>query len=248
MLHVTEAGRARVSFDPVSNRGRLAVPSGPGRPYTDAQLDDYTGRVRRRFPDRPGLTLSLRARTSHPAPAGTFGFGFWNDPFSLRGGLLAVPSAVWFFYASPPSDMPLVDDVPGAGWKAATLAGPPWPEVLVTPAGLAAGALALVPGLGRPTLAAARRMVIAREASLDDVPLAAWHQYEISWGQQGAVFSVDGVERLRSTIAPAGPLGLVIWMDNQFAVASRAGQVRFGTCPVPEEQWLEFDALEIQRA
>jgi len=43
---------------------------------------------------------------------------FWNDPFTLTGGINALREAVWFFYASPPSNMALVPGVP-AGWKAA---------------------------------------------------------------------------------------------------------------------------------
>src|SRR5262245_10750983 len=103
---------------------RLAVPPTQPKRYVDAQIDDYHGlRRRSRFPWSPPLLLSVRARTSHPAAAtlqppstgempssllGTAGFGFWNDPFTLTGGgVLAPPSALWFFYASPPSDMAL---------------------------------------------------------------------------------------------------------------------------------------------
>ena len=101
---------------------RLALPDGgaSGR-YGDAQIDDYGGLPRRRYPWRPPLRLVVRARASHPQhPAhgqfvgsdlpllGTAGFGFWNYPFSLTGVPLALPEAVWFFYASPPSNMALM--------------------------------------------------------------------------------------------------------------------------------------------
>ena len=49
---------------------------------------------------------------------GTAGFGFWNYPFSMRGDILMLPEAIWFFYASPPSNMALVPGIPGWGWKA----------------------------------------------------------------------------------------------------------------------------------
>ena len=240
-----EIGGGRTVFEPAAGRGRLSVPAQAGRRYADAQLDDYHGLARRRFPDRPPLQLSLRARASHAAPAGTLGFGFWNDPFSLSGGVLAAPNTAWFFYASPPSDMALVDGVPGWGWKAATLNAGRVPAALLAPAALAAGALTLIPGLGAPVLAAARRSVQAREAPLADIGLTEWHTYELRWEGAAAVFRVDGVERLRSEVAPAGPLGLVLWIDNQYAVASRTGRFGFGVCPVPDAQWLEFEALTL---
>ncbi|TMF44913.1 MAG: hypothetical protein E6I32_14300, partial [Chloroflexi bacterium] len=74
--------------------------------------------------------MEVRARSSLPAATptgtadqantlrGTAGFGFWNYPFSVRGDILMLPEAIWFFYASPPSNMALVPGVPGWGWKA----------------------------------------------------------------------------------------------------------------------------------
>jgi len=225
----------------------LTVPPTPKRAYADAQLDDYHGLPRRRFPDAPPARLVLRARASGPAPAGTLGFGFWNDPFALKGGVLAAPNTVWFFYASPPSDMALAEGVPGFGWKAATLnAGRP-PTLLLAPAALAAIALTRVPGLGRPVMNLARRAVQAHEAMLADLALTDWHEYEIEWQKDYALFRVDGVERLRSPAPPGGPLGLVIWIDNQFAIASRTGKFGFGLCEAQEEQWLEVEGLRVEK-
>jgi hypothetical protein len=34
-------------------------------------------------------------------------------------------------------------------------------------------------------------------------------------------------------------------MDNQYALASRAGKFGFGLCAVTDEQWLEVEALQI---
>src|SRR5437868_2985142 len=83
--------------------------------YADAQIDDYPDLPRGRFPWRPPLRLTVEARVS-ASLAGTAGFGFWNNPFSPLGGWPALPAATWFFYASPPSDMPLALGVPGSGW------------------------------------------------------------------------------------------------------------------------------------
>jgi hypothetical protein len=54
--------------------------------------------------------MTVRACFSHPAGTlrGTAGFGFWNDPFLMTGARLpALPRAIWFFYASAPSEMKL---------------------------------------------------------------------------------------------------------------------------------------------
>lgn len=229
------------------DRRRLTIPPITRRAYADAQLDDYHGLPRRRFPDAPPARLVLRARASSPAPAGTLGFGFWNDPFSLNGGVLTAPNALWFFYASPPSDMALVENVPGWGWKAATLnAGRP-PTLLLAPAALVAILLTRLPGLGRQVMNLARRAVQAHETPLADITFTDWHDYEIEWQLNYALFRVDGVERLRSPAPPAGPLGLVIWIDNQYAVASRAGKFGFGLCEAKEEQWLEVEGVKLEK-
>lgn len=216
----------------------LRLPPTP-RGYANAQLDNYHGLRRNQLPARPPTSFRLHARASHPQPLGTLGFGFWNDPFSLNGGVLAAPNCVWFFYASPPADMALVDGVPGWGWKAATLnSGNPHP-LLLAPAALAAIALTNIPGLGRPIMTAARKMIRAQEALLADVDLTQWHTYELEWENECATLRVDGVERLSAPHAPTMPLGFVLWIDNQYAIALREGQFKFGVCPTTEEQWLE---------
>jgi hypothetical protein len=48
------------------------------------------------------------------------------------------------------------------------------------------------------------------------------------------------------TAPPRGPLGLVLWIDNQYAIASRAGRFGFGLCEVKEEQWLEVEGVEVE--
>jgi hypothetical protein len=251
MLTALEINGGTVEYDAAAARARLSVPITPARRYTNAQLDDYhvSGAQRPalpRFNCAPPLRVSLRARTSHAAPIGTLGFGFWNEPFSLTGSVLGTPSVLWFFYASPPSDMALVPGVPGRGWKAASLKTGRWPGLLFAPAALGAVLLTRVPGLGRPVMNLARRFMAAREAPLEDVALDAWHAYELVWLAAEARFSVDGVERLRVPVPPAGPLGFVLWIDNQYAIASDSGQFGFGVRPLSEEQWLEVEQLQIE--
>ena len=231
------------------NLTRFVIPPTTSRTYADAQWDDYGGLHRSKFPHRPPLRLGLRARFSHDALqlGGTAGFGFWNDPFTLSGGgILASPNTIWFFAGSPPNDQYLCDGVPGRGWKAATLNTGRWPPLLVAPAAVPAILLTRVPGLGRPIMQLVRKLIKAHERLLD-VSMSDWHAYEIGWDVGQALFSVDGVEVFRSPAPPAPPLGFVLWLDNQYAVASEAGDFKFGLIAHAEERWMEIEGLEIGR-
>src|SRR5512139_912562 len=60
---------------------RLEIPAGSAGHYRLAQLDDYSGRPRWKFPWRAPFRLALRARASASEIPGTWGFGLWNNPF-----------------------------------------------------------------------------------------------------------------------------------------------------------------------
>lgn len=249
-MQALEIGGGRV-LERKPTRFRMTLPP-ERKKYADAQLDDYRLFSRRNFPWRPPLRMRLRGRASHPAPAGTLGFGFWNDPFTLslgQGGaarrLPAAPNALWFFYASPPNDMALDPSVPGRGWKAACLRSPAFPSLLLALPTLAVAALAQVKPLRRPVIRTALRFVRAEERLLQTA-LDEWHDYELHWQAQRAAFYVDGVEVHSAVDPPTGPLGFVAWIDNQFAVASPEGGFRFGTLATQEEQWLEIENLAIE--
>ncbi len=248
-----EPGVLRLGLAPAESRAQppvgdaQPVPTSLSRPprgsdwLSDAQIDDYHGRDRRALPWQPPVRMSVRARFSHPVDAlyGTAGFGFWNNPFVASGAAVA-PNAIWFFFASPPSDMALVRGVPGWGWKAATLNGGDVPSAAV-----AAGNLLLrIPGVERLAVRAAASTVRAAERLLD-LDATAWHDYVLVWERRLATWSVDGVEVLRSASPPAIPLGFVAWMDNQWAVMRPQGDVGFGLVGVPQRQWLEISHVEI---
>jgi len=245
-MHTLEVGGGRVE-----QRGpliRFVIPPTDARTYADAQWDNYHGLRRANFPNRPPLRLALRARFSHEADqlGGTAGFGFWNNPFTLSGGgFLASPNALWFFAASPPNDQYLCDGVPGRGWKAASLNTGRWPAWLVAPAAVPAVIFSRLPGLGRPIMKLARRMIKAHERLLE-VKMTEWHAYELLWDEREAIFRVDGVETQRSPAPPAPPLGFVMWIDNQYAVASEAGDFRFGLVAHSEERWMEIDNFSVE--
>jgi hypothetical protein len=226
----------------------------PTRAYADAQLDDTAGRARRNFRWRPPLRLSLRARLSRAAPPGTFGFGFWNDPFGFSFGHFgaarkfpAAPQCAWFFHGAPPLDLPLARGVPGSGWKAATLRAQAIPLPLLAP--LAAGGLVLasLPVTRRWIFDRARSFYRADEALLPVAP-SEWHTYVIDWQPDRVLFLVDGAPVLVSLHPPLPPLGLVLWIDNQYAVASPAKGVGFGVLPLEMKQGLELKDVHIEPA
>jgi hypothetical protein len=229
----------------ISDAGlRLLVPSARRDGYANAQIVDYAGQSRRRFPWRPPLRLTVRARSSG-AIAGTAGFGFWNHPLALLGGRSALPAATWFFYASPPSDLPLALGVPGRGWKAASIDA-------TTP-----GALAWAP-LAPPVLLLNnlpwlyRRIwpVVQRSLTISEVLLppldSTWHTYTLEWRERSSRFAVDGTSVLETPRSPRGPLGFVAWVDNQWALATPWGRFGWGLLDVAQPQWLDLDLVQIE--
>ena len=216
--------------------------------YSNAQIDDYQGLHRGRLPWRPPLTLAVRARFSAPEGSlkGTAGFGFWNDPFLMTEWRVpTLPRAVWFFYASPRSDIKLARNVPGHGWKAATVdALRPVSlmlALLAIPAVLAMNLSPLYRLLWPPIQNALR----IREAPLD-VAMTDWHSYVMEWGVERSCFFVDDRPVIENAPSPLGPLGFVMWLDNQYMVVKPWGRFDWGLLEAPGPQWLEVDRLAIE--
>ncbi len=235
---------------------RMAFASARQGHYTDAQIDDYGRLPRAKFPWKPPVRMEVRARSSLPAATltstadqantlrGTAGFGFWNYPFSVRGDILMLPEAIWFFYASPPSNMALVPGVPGWGWKAQVVHSMR-PAALASTLPLAlTAAFGMVTGETRPASRWMQRLTGANEALLS-VDMVEWHSYVIEWQSHEALFWVDGDLVLRAPQPPARPLGFVAWLDNQYAIATPRGVFRFGTVN-SGPQWFELDSVSIE--
>ena len=233
---------------------RLEVPAGASGKYRLAQVDDYSGISRRNFPWRPPLTMSLRARASDETIPGTWGFGLWNDPFSLSLGLgggtrriPALPNAAWFFHASPPNYLSLRDDLPAQGFLAATFrsANLPGPLLALAAPGLPLMAL---PPAARLLRRVARRVIRQDAAQIDDLPHFAeieWHAYGINWLPDGVTFTVDGKPVLVTPVSPRGPLALVLWIDNQYAAFTPNGHLTYGSLKSPQPAWIELDEIRL---
>jgi len=229
---------------------RLCVPGGPAGVYRLAQLDDYPRLGRRAFRWRSPTRFRVRARVSAGDLPGTWGFGLWNDPFSthlaLEGAarrVPALPNAAWYFYASAPNYLALRDDHPAQGMLAATFAALPLPSSLMV-LGLSVVPLLAWPPAAR-ILRRAGRLVVREDATELDVDPTAWHDYGLVWQDQRVQFLIDGASCFVTSVSPQGPLGLVLWIDNQAMAFGPDGRLRFGTLPGPRA-CLELDELEVE--
>lgn len=229
---------------------RLSIPAGRAGVYRLAQIDDYGSLKRGEFANRVPLSMHLTARASHTAIPGTWGFGLWNDPFGMAlpgaaGGLRlpAFPNAAWFFHASRHNHLTLCDDLPGNGWLAMSYRSPglnvlhlfPWAPLL--------------PFLGFPAIARLLRRRAAGVFPQDGVNLEVdpvdWHEYAMVIQKRRMVFEVDREPVLETGVVPAGRLGVVIWIDNQYLAYPPDGRLGWGTLGNPQEAWLEIEDFSI---
>ncbi len=245
---------------------RLFIPSGTAEKYRFAQLDDYAQTSRRRFRHRFPLRVSLLARTSSESIAGTWGFGLWNDPFGLSLGfggnpfrLPALPNAVWFFGASKENylsfgglDTASPTRPPVNGFMAQTFRSPKFHPLLI-PAGIAfpfsrkATRRFLGAIIEEDEIDLSRGDPSGSAQDLDEswrVVPSVWHKYSLTWEEKRVSFEVDNNQVFESSVIPNPPLGLVIWIDNQYAAFSPDGKIAMGVLE-NAEAWLEIKDLEV---
>ena len=223
---------------------KLGLRKGDSPGYRDAQLDDYAGLARHEFPHRT-LDLSLRARVSSPSAAGTWGFGLWNDPFGMSLGfggtpfrLPALPNAVWFFYGSGENHLSFTAGKPANGFMTQTFRSPRFHPLLI-PAGL-------VLPFSRRSARKFLGRVIAEDSAALSVDVTQWHAYRLEWSPQRVLWQVDGASVFEAPVSPHPPLGVIIWIDNQYAAFTPEGRLSFGILEGREE-WLEIEDLEMKR-
>jgi hypothetical protein len=225
---------------------RLEIPPGPAGRYRLAQLDDTQGLRRRAFNHRAPCQIELKARASHSQLPGTWGFGLWNDPFGISlpgtaGGLRlpALPNAAWFFHASEQSYLTLEDDQPGSGWLAAVFRSPGRSVRNPARTGSQPPARTTRNWFGR--LARRTGRLLVRQDSIQmDVDPSDWRTYRLEWQSQQVRFWVDDGLVMETPFAPRPPLGLVIWIDNQFLSFRPDGSLQVGAQANPEPAWIEI--------
>jgi hypothetical protein len=228
----------------------LEIPPGTPRRYRLAQLDDYSNLRRISFSWRPPITLTLKARVSSKGIPGTWGFGFWNDPFGM--GYLAnpksfrcptLPNAAWFFHASSQNYLSLRDDIIAHGWFTSSFYSPNriYPILLL--------GLLVIPALYLPSLMKIfrkfARNFIFQDAAMINTDPTIWHSYKIHWESERIRSFVDSQLIYESALVPLTPLGLVLWIDNQYAAIHPTGYFRYGMLENTEPAWLEIRELII---
>ena len=271
--HTTGASVEEIPSESGRRAYRLIIPAGPAGKYRLAQLDDYTKLSRGRFPLRAPTSLSLFARVSDESIPGTWGFGFWNDPFGLSLGfggnpfrLPSLPNALWFFGASKESYLSFKRDprpersevqTKGPLQGALRLRATPSAQRGVAANGFLAQTFRsprfdprlILAGLALPFSRKATRRWMGRVIGEDgirlNVDVAQWHRYSLKWREERVTFEVDEAQVFESPISPHPPLGLVIWIDNQFAAFTPEGRIGFGVLENPEPAWLEIKDLEV---
>lgn len=188
-----------------------------GSHYSNAQLDDYHHLARNAYPWQPPLRLTLQARCSGDL-RGTWGFGFWNAPYSpLTGQRPTWPATAWFF-GNGSGDLRWHPASAATGFKAAQADARGWRSWL-----LMACSVIWWPLLLQPRTVRRVWPWLAHQVRLHEQMLACddqWHVYAIEWTTNGVTWSVDGKVVAQTTTAPRGPLGLCIWIDNQWLVAT----------------------------
>ena len=251
--HTPNARVEKISDDE-SSHYLLSIPSGFGNSYRLAQLDDYTKISRKRFPHRSPVRLNLFARTSSNSIPGTWGFGLWNDPFGLSLGfggnpwrLPTLPNTAWFFGASEENYLSFASGRPTRppvfnGFIAQTFRAPKFHPLLI------------LAGMALPFSRKTTRRFLGRVIEEDGIqlssgeqPLSAtdWHRYSLEWRKKRVSFEVDNSLVMESSVSPHAPLGLVIWIDNQYAAFTPEGRIGFGVLANPEPAWLEVKDVEL---
>jgi hypothetical protein len=233
------------SVNSIEGGYRLAIPQGDARSYRLAQLDDYAKFARKNFPQRPSLSLSLYARVSADSISGTWGFGLWNDPFGLSLGfggnpfrLPALPNALWFFHASEENYLSF-SDKPGNGFLAQVFRSPVFPLIRLARVGVT------IP-FSRVRARELMGKIVKADGVRLNVDVTEWHAYRLEWSPRRSALWVDEALVLETSISPRPPLGLVLWIDNQYAAWHPDGKIGFGVLENTEPAWFEIKDLDLR--
>ena len=107
----------------------------------------------------------------------------------------------------------------------------------------------IIAGLTLPFSRKMTRRIMGKVIDEDGIRLSAdvtqWHRYKLQWRDERVSFEVDNIQVFESLVSPHPPLGLVIWIDNQYAAFTPEGKIGFGVLANPEPAWLEIDELTV---
>jgi len=104
-------------------------------------------------------------------------------------------------------------------------------------------------GLALPFSRVLTRRLMSRVIAEDGIRLSVdpsqWQRYRFEWSEKRVLFEVDDSLVFESVVSPNPPLGLVIWIDNQYAAFTPDGKIGFGVLENAEPAWLEIKDLEV---
>jgi hypothetical protein len=110
----------------------------------------------------------------------------------------------------------------------------------------------ILAGIALPFSRRTTRQLIGKVIGEDGIALSVnvtqWHRYRLDWREERVSFEVDGVQAFESPVSPYPPLGLVIWIDNQYAAFTPEGKIGFGVLENPEPAWLDVQDIELSAA
>lgn len=141
-------------------------------------------------------------------------------------------------------------DNPGNGFLAQAFRSPKIPSPLLASLGLLSLPIAL-PNLATRKTRMWLRWLAGRFIRDDSVRLGVnqtqWHSYRLEWSLTRSAFWVDEALMFESPVSPRPPLGVVIWIDNQFARFTPEGEIGFGVLEGGAE-WLEVEDIVLRNA
>ena len=224
---------------------KLSIPKGPRGQYRLSQIDNYKGLSRNKYPINLNTKVSAQLKASSKDSPGTWGFGLWNDPFGIKvafGGqrrLPQGPNAAWFFFPAAENHLTFSN----ANYVNEAHAG-----IFSTKQKLGK-LIALSPLIlwasGSKWLRSQFSKRIQEDGQSLDIDVSKWHSYELEYRKDNIRFQIDGNEVFNSNIRIKTPLGLVIWIDNQYTAWLPNGKLKYGTL-ANEDFWLEIKDLDVQ--
>ena len=244
----TETHKGRISQESLSDY-QLLLPATKLK-YSNAQIDDYSGKKRRNYLWGPNTHLSLEACFSHNQEKlrGTAGFGFWNAPFGDPNQRYPVlPKAVWFFFGSAPTDLPLHPTDQGQGWFANTIDTTTWQALQLAPLAPITLILNHWPWFRLNIWPTIQNRLAIDYKQIPNIDMKKWHTYQIIWRKNECEFRVDNQVILKTASKVTGPLGFVCWLDNQYMIVTPTGKMKSGTISTHEKQWLKIRNISVKK-
>ncbi|MDO9303341.1 MAG: family 16 glycosylhydrolase, partial [Anaerolineales bacterium] len=86
--------------------------------------------------------------------------------------------------------------------------------------------------------------IIDEDSIAISVDVTQWHRYRLEWSPRRVVWYVDDAPAFESPVSPNPPLGVIIWIDNQYAAFTPGGKIAFGVLE-GEDEWIEVEEVVI---